>query len=96
MSWQYSHDGVSWLDIPGTKSLTESAIESDNPYNTRKFAGLPPTPISNPGLPSLLAAASPAAVEYLYYVRKTDKLHHFFTASEQEFCQKAQEYGYHC
>ena len=42
------------------------------------------------------AAAAPAAVDYLYYVRKPDHVHHFFTASEQEFCQKAEEYGYHC
>ena len=44
--------------------------------------------------PSMRAAAKPAAVDYLYYVRKPDGVHHFFTADEQEFCAKANEYGY--
>jgi UPF0755 protein len=38
-----------------------------NPYNTRDNPGLPPTPIANPGLPSLTAAANPPATTYLYY-----------------------------
>jgi cell division protein YceG involved in septum cleavage len=40
------------------------------------------------------AAARPARVDYLYFVRKPDGVHHFFTASESEFCQKSLEYGY--
>ena len=84
------------LDIPGTKSLTESAIRSSSPYNTRRFRGLPPTPIANPGLASLRAAAHPARVDYLYYVRKPDKRHHFFTADVNAFLRKACEYGYGC
>ena len=84
------------LNVPATESLHESQLESDNPYNTRKPAGLPPTPIANPGLASIQAAAHPAKVEYLYFVRKPDKRHHFFTASESEFFQKACEYGYGC
>jgi len=84
------------LGIQGTKSLTKTQLASDTPYNTRRFRGLPPTPIGNPGLASLLAAAKPAPVDYLYYVRKPDKRHHFFTADEDEFCAKAAEYGYSC
>jgi cell division protein YceG involved in septum cleavage len=42
------------------------------------------------------AAANPASVDYLYYVRMPDKVHHFFTADPNEFCQKAAEYGYSC
>jgi cell division protein YceG involved in septum cleavage len=44
----------------------------------------------------MLAAAQPAPVDYLYYVRKPDHLHHYFTASESDFCKHAEEYGYHC
>jgi UPF0755 protein len=84
------------LGVPGTRPLTKAQLASDTPYNTRRFKGLPPTPIGNPGLASMQAAVHPAAVDYLYYVRMPDKVHHFFTADENEFCQKAQEYGYSC
>jgi uncharacterized YceG family protein len=81
-------------DVPGTEPLKQSDIDSDSPYNTRKRLGLPPTPIANPGLASMRAAAHPARVDYLYFVRKPDGIHHFFTASEAEFCQKSLEYGF--
>jgi len=81
-------------NVPGTEPLKQSDIHSTNPYNTRNRLGLPPTPISNPGLASMRAAARPARVDYLYFVRKPDGVHHFFTASESEFCQKSLEYGY--
>jgi peptidoglycan lytic transglycosylase G len=84
------------LGIPGTRPLTKAQLASKSPYNTRRFKGLPPTPIGNPGLASIRAAARPARVDYLYYVRKPDRLHHFFTADEEEFCRKAREYGYSC
>jgi uncharacterized YceG family protein len=82
------------LDIPPTESIRQSQLDSDNPYNTRKLAGLPPTPIANPGLASLQAAAHPAKVDYLFFVRKPDKVHHFFTASEREFENYKNEHGY--
>ena len=84
------------LGIPGTRPLTKAHLASNSPYNTRRFRGLPPTPIGNPGLASIRAAANPARVDYLYYVRKPDKIHHFFTADDEEFCRKAREYGYSC
>ena len=62
------------LDVPGTEALRDSQLESDNPYNTRKRTGLPPTPIANPGLASMQAAAHPANVDYLFFVRKPDKV----------------------
>jgi len=84
------------LGIQGTRPLKRSHLRSNSPYNTRRFKGLPPTPIGNPGLPSMRAAAAPAAVDYLYYVRKPHSIRHFFTADEAEFCRKAREYGYSC
>ena len=53
-----------------TRPLKRSELESDSPYNTRKRTGLPPTPIGNPGLASIRAAAAPASVSYRYYVVK--------------------------
>ena len=43
-------------------------LESDNPYNTRRFTGLPPGPISNPGESALEAAAKPVPGNWLYFV----------------------------
>ena len=82
------------LNVPGTKPLLQSELDSDNPYNTRKFLGLPPTPISNPGLASIEAAAHPAHVDYLYFVRKPDHRHHYFTSSYQDFVNHEHLYGF--
>ncbi len=82
------------LHIPPTQSLTNSDLESNNPYNTRNRPGLPPTPINNPGMASLEAAAHPAKVDYLYFVRKPDHKHHYFTANYQDFLQHEAQYGY--
>ncbi len=82
------------LNVPPTQSLTQSELASDNPYNTRKLLGLPPTPIANPGLPSIRAAAHPANVDYLYFVRMPDHRHHYFTSSFDDFVNHEKAYGY--
>jgi len=82
------------LHIPPTESIHESQLADPTPYNLRKHAGLPPTPIGSPGLASLQAAAHPAKVDYLYFVAKPDKKHHFFTASSAEFERYKAEHGY--
>jgi uncharacterized YceG family protein len=53
-----------------SKPLTNSQLAAPSPYNTRLNKGLPPTPISNPGLAALQAAAHPARTNYLYFVVK--------------------------
>jgi UPF0755 protein len=82
------------LDIPPTESIRQSQLDNPTPYNTGKHPGLPPTPIASPGLASLQAAAHPAKVDYLYFVRKPDKKHHFFTASFSEFERYKAAHGY--
>jgi uncharacterized YceG family protein len=82
------------LDVPPTEALRESQLHDPTPYNTRIHAGLPPTPIANPGLASIRAAAHPAKVDYLFFVRKPDKKHHFFTASQREFDNYSKAHGY--
>jgi UPF0755 protein len=84
------------LHVPGTKSLRESQLQSNNPYNTRNpnIVGLTPTPIANPGLAAMQAAAHPSKVGYLYFVRKPDKVHHYFTRNYQDFINHQIAYGY--
>jgi len=84
------------LHIPGTKSILESELQNPTPYNLRLHTGLPPTPIDNPGLASLQAAAHPAKVDYLYFAAEPDKRHHFFTASASAFQQYECAHGYGC
>ena len=73
-----------------TGALTQEDLKVDSPYNTRVNRGLPPAPISNPGVAALEAALEPAQVDYLYYVLTDTEGHHFFTASYDEFL-KAKE-----
>ena len=48
--------------------LSYADLKIDSPYNSYIHSGLPPTPIANPGKPSLDAALYPSKSEYLYYV----------------------------
>ncbi len=65
--------------------LTISDLETDTGFNTRLHAGLPPTPISNPGLAAIAAAIKPADVDYLYFVVTNSQTHeHSFTNNYDE------------
>ena len=66
-----------------SRPLRVSELERDTPYNTRINAGLPPTPIGNPGLASMKAAARPAKTDYLFYVAKPGACHAFAETNEQ-------------
>lgn len=58
-------------------NLRREDLRMDSPYNTYRWAGLPPGPICSPGLASLVAAAQPADVPYLYFVGRNDGTHVF-------------------
>lgn len=66
----------------------------DSPYNTRKFTGLPPGPISTPGRSALIAVANPAEGDYLYFVSGDDGKNYFARTNEEheenvrKYCQK--------
>ena len=76
-----------------TEQITQADLEADTPYNTRINAGLPPTPIGNPGLAAIKAAAAPANTKFIYFVVKPGTCgEHSFTASEAEFEKLAAEY----
>ncbi len=64
-------------------NLTKEHLLKQTPYNTYIVAGLPPTPICNPGKESLLAALYPAPVPYLYFVSKNDGSHYFSSEIEE-------------
>jgi len=60
-------------------------LKADNPYNTYRYKGLPPTPIASPGTPSLTAAASPPQTSYLYYVLISPSGKTGFASTSAEF-----------
>ena len=62
-----------------TGAITNEDKAVDSPYNLYKYKGLPPTPISNPGLAAIEAALNPAETNYYYYALGTDGKHHFST-----------------
>jgi uncharacterized YceG family protein len=69
-----------------SRPLKQSELNTNSEYNTRKVQGLPPTPIGNPGLAAIQAAANPANVGYLYYVVKPcGKGAHAFSSTDAQF-----------
>ena len=76
------------------RPLKAADLTRPGPYNTRLRQGLPPTPIANPGLASLKAAAAPAKTTALYYVAipGDERRRHFFTDSYEEFLQYQEDH----
>jgi len=72
--------------------LLISDLRVKSPYNTYLNNGLPPGPISNPGLKSLMAAANPANVDYLFFVSKRDGSH-YFSRTYSEHLKAIKKYG---
>jgi UPF0755 protein len=64
-------------------NLTREDLHVDSPYNTYRYAGLPPGPIASPGRASLEAAANPAAVPYVYFVSRNDGSHAFASTLDE-------------
>lgn len=65
------------------KRMYYKDLEIDSPYNTYKYKGLPPAPISNPSVVSVEAAYNPAKTDYLFFVAKGDG-GHFFSKTYRE------------
>jgi UPF0755 protein len=77
-----------------TEPLTESELAIDSPYNSRTNVGLPPGPISNPGLASIEAAAHPPKTDYLFYVTRPGACGKLtFAETEAEFEAAVDEYN---
>lgn len=65
------------------RSLTRKDLEIDSPFNTYKYAGLPPKPICNPGKAAIWAVAHPDKTPYLYFVASGDGGHNFATTLDE-------------
>ena len=75
-------------------ALTNADKKVDSPYNLYTHAGLPPTPIANPGIASIDAALRPETTDYYYYALGKDGKHHFSTTlSEHNAFLNSGEYG---
>jgi UPF0755 protein len=77
-----------------SRPLRVSELESDSAFNTRRRRGLPPTPIGNPGLAAMRAAADPADVPYLFYVVKPcGNGAHAFSSTDAQFQRDVARYN---
>lgn len=77
----YNSDQHTWWTNP----LSQADLQTDSPYNTYLYAGLPPGPISNPGLSALQAVAFPAQTPYFYFRARCDGSgRHLFAQTLQE------------
>lgn len=68
---------IQYLFDKPKKRLYEKDLQIESPYNTYRNAGLPPGPVSNPGLAALKAAFQPTPGPYIFFVLKPDGSHHF-------------------
>ena len=72
------------------KRLTYADLEVDSPFNTYRYQGLPPSPISNPGRTALLSVLYPEETEYLYFVARGDGTHIFSRTNREHERAKRQ------
>lgn len=68
--------------------LTKADLADDSPYNTRTQKGLPPTPISNPGLATIEATASPQASDYLFFLSAPNGTTYYATTNAEHEANK--------
>ena len=82
----YDPETGTWWNpmLPGEGQTIES------PYNTFKVQGLPPGPISNPGLASILAVLNPAQTDYLYFHAVGDGSHVFASTLDEHLENQAE------
>ncbi len=77
--------------LKNEKKIFKRDLKINSPYNTYFIKGLPPGPICNPGLGSIIAACNPAKTNYLYFVSKNNG-HHFFSSNLREHIKAVNKY----
>jgi UPF0755 protein len=78
-----------YVNGKNTFTLTLADLQKDSPYNTYTRAGLPPTPISNPGLNAILATVNPTKNPYLYYLTDNNGVMHYAKDHDEHVINKA-------
>jgi UPF0755 protein len=77
----------------GRSQLTYDEIENTSPYNTYRYEGLPPGPISNPGKASLDAALHPAQTDYLFFLSDAQGKTYFARTLEEHAQNRIKAFG---
>jgi UPF0755 protein len=80
---------ITYITGKKTAKISLEDLQIDSPYNTYKYKGLPPGPICNPGLESILAALYPKDSDYWYYLSTPDGKTLFFKTLEEHNLAKA-------
>lgn len=80
---------IQYIIPDGPRRLLNKDLAIDSPYNTYRYAGLPPGPVNNPGLQSIIAAIFPAEVDYIYLVARGDGSHIFSRTLKEHLRAKA-------
>ena len=80
---------IQYIIPDGPRRLLHRDLAIDSPYNTYKYSGLPPGPVNNPGIRSIIAAIHPAEVDYIFFVAKGDGTHIFSTTLKEHLAAKA-------
>ena len=79
---------IQYIIPDGPRRLFSADLEIESPFNTYIVWGLPPGPVNNPGLKSILAALYPAQVDYLYMVANGDGSHTFSRTMDEHLRAK--------
>lgn len=76
---------LTYLNGKTSAQMTQGDLAFDSPFNTYIYKGLPPTPISNPGLESIEAAIHPTSTPYMYFLTGKDgKMYYARTFDEHK------------
>jgi UPF0755 protein len=97
---RYREGGLLGSDVTYHYAADKMGVARDfnlnSPYNTRKVAGLPPGPIASPGISALLAVASPAPGDYVYFLSGDDNKTYFAHTNEEHEANIVNHCAYKC
>lgn len=83
---------VNYITGKNSPSVSDQDTKIDSPYNTYLYKGLPPGPIANPSLSSIMAALYPTASNYLYFLHKQPSGEPVYSATYEEHLKNKQKY----